>query len=108
MNLSKISEKIVAFMAEKNLKQRELAKHAGVHQSQISRIINEDFKTISKNVKKLCNYANINPDIAKKSDVKPQENHELMEAIESVWDGISTKKAKALAKVIKSLKGLCD
>lgn len=106
MVLEEIKNKINTFISENNLTQTQIANSTGIHQSQVSRILNGQFKTVSKNIKTLCKYANINIDQTHaQKNLSPQENKDLMEALKYVWDG-STNQAKALAKVIRSLKGL--
>ena len=92
-------------MTDNGLSQQKLAEEADVHQSQISRIINNDIKRVSKNVRKICKYANIEVDKIKVGNHNSAKNPILTEALDSVWDGTANN-AKALAKVIRSLKGL--
>ena len=59
-----------------------IAKETQVDQSQVSRILNGDFKVVSKSVIKICRYANICTDGHSSKDTSS-----LLNAIEEVWDG---------------------
>lgn len=104
MTATEISEKLRKYLEDSDITQEKFAKKVNVDQSQISRILNADFKRISKNVRKVCKNAKIDLD-SKKGESNPAESPELMNALSLVWDG-TDKKAKALAKVIRSLKEL--
>lgn len=104
MDTTEISKKVQKYITDSDVTQVELASLLAIDQSQISRIVNGDFKRISRNVKKICEYANIDLNFVIENR-NPAENTELMEAISLVWDG-TRKKAHALAKVIRSLKEL--
>jgi hypothetical protein len=74
----------------------------GVHQSQISRILSGRLKRASKNVLKICKYAEEMHNIeVTRLPLDPR----LIKAINQVWDG-SHEHAEAIAKVILSLKGM--
>ncbi len=79
--------------------QAEASKLTHVSQSQISRILAGQFKRRSKNVNKLCKFANIKFDRHK---TDPVQNRILMDALTEVWDG-TDHHAKAIAKVLKAL-----
>lgn len=104
MNVTEIGKQLQKYLDDREITQENLAKAVKIDQSQISRIINGDFKKVSKNVKKLCEYAKIDLDSIKLHR-NPAENPDLMEALSLVWNG-TNKNAKALAKVIRSLKEL--
>ncbi|HSK74453.1 MAG TPA: helix-turn-helix transcriptional regulator [Pyrinomonadaceae bacterium] len=104
MNKAKIGRQIQEYLEKEKITQKELARLAKVDQSQISRIINGNFRKVSKNVKRICKYAKVDLDSVKENK-NPAQNSELMEAISLVWDG-TNKNAKALATVIRSLKEL--
>ncbi len=105
MKSEEIGQLVNKFIKENGVTQSDIAKSTGIHQSQVSRIINADFKKASKNVKLLCKYAKIDLHTLEERKFDPNNNPELMNAIGIVWDG-TEKKAKALAKVILSLKEL--
>ena len=88
---------------EKKVSQLEIAAATGIDQSQVSRILNGEFRRSSKNVQKLCLYANSLLGISEKPS--PATNQVLMLAIGDVWDG-TDKHAMALATVIRSLSSL--
>ena len=104
MTVNEISEKLRKYLEDNDITEEILAKKANVDQSQVSRIRNAQFKRITENVMRVCKYAEIDlGSIREESD--PAKNPELMGALSLVWDG-TDKKAKALAKVIRSLKEL--
>jgi predicted XRE-type DNA-binding protein len=88
---------------DKRLTQLGIAATTGIDQSQVSRILNSDFRRPSKNVLKLCSYANSLIDGNDRPS--PATNHDLMSALEQVWDG-TDQHARALANVIRSLASL--
>jgi len=104
-----IAKELAAFLAEYNGTQRELADNAGVSQSTISRSRSFHGRSrVSTELKDLCTYAGIEIEVlVPASSCDPRENALLMDALREVWDG-SDGNAKALAKVIKSLKPLCS
>ena len=105
MRSEEIGQLVNKFIKENGITQSDLAKSIGIHQSQISRVINADFKKASKTVRLICEYAKIDLHILEEQKFNPNNNLELMNAIGTVWDG-TEKKAKALAKVILCLKEL--
>jgi transcriptional regulator with XRE-family HTH domain len=88
---------------DKKLTQLGIAATTGINQSQVSRILNGDFRRPSKNVLKLCSYANSFASVDDR--LSPATNHDLMSALELVWDG-TDQHARALANVIRSLSSL--
>jgi transcriptional regulator with XRE-family HTH domain len=104
MNATEIGKQLQKFLADNKISQETVADATNTNQTQVSRIKNGDFKRITENVKRICEYANIDLNVTKEK-VNPAQNLDLMAAISEVWDG-TDKKAKALAKVILSLKGL--
>lgn len=86
------------------MKQQELSRATGVHQSQISRILSGRVRRLSTNVVKLSSYLDDLHKSNAKTDAIPQV---LADAIRFSWDGTSTH-AAALARVIVSLKGLSE
>jgi transcriptional regulator with XRE-family HTH domain len=67
-----------------NISQSEYAKRAGVPQYQLNRILNGRTKTVTRDVEKLCSYANIS---LNEITPPPFEHPRLKRAIERVWDG---------------------
>ena len=92
-------------MRENNITQTELSERTNVHQSQISRFRNGKFGTLSANLRTICEYAGIELTDKKSDGTTLIENTELMSALADVLDG-TEKRDKALAKIIRSLKGL--
>ncbi len=93
------------FLASYPGTQDKLANLAGVHQSTISRALSaKGRKRLSKSLGMLCNYANIKTEIGI-SVTDPRENQDLIASLAEVWNG-TPEHAKALAKVIRSLKNL--
>ena len=79
--------------------QSDIAKAVGIHQSQVCRILSGRFKRCSKNVIKLCKYANIN---LLQDEVNPRDNERLMEALSFAWDGTEPH-AEAIAQVLRAI-----
>lgn len=75
---------------------------SGVRQWTISRLLAPNYrrKRLSKELIKLCKYANIK--IYSQQAVDPRSSKALMDALESVWDG-SDQHSKALARCIRDL-----
>lgn len=89
---------------KKDLTQLDIALETGIDQSQVSRILNGKFKSVdSKNVKKICKYAELEIRRKAKPRRKAHQSDLLMRAIDSVWDG-SDKQEKVLAKLIRAVK----
>lgn len=85
------------------LTQEQIARAVSASQSQVSRILSGKSVRSSRLFNEVCIYVN---NAAK--GVSPEtvrENHELIEAVASVWDG-TAHHAKALAEVIRSLGAL--
>lgn len=81
--------------------QDEISKNTGVSQSQVSKILSGNFKTISPNVRKICEYANIQIYSGIGFELPP----ELQEAVLDLWDG-SKESERDLIKMLKSMKNL--
>ncbi len=104
MNNIEIAKQFNKYIRDNNIIEQTVANATNTSQSFVSRIRTGNFKRITENVKKVCEYASIDLDSIKKES-NPAENTDIMKAIDDVWDG-TDKKAKALARVIRSLKGL--
>jgi transcriptional regulator with XRE-family HTH domain len=61
MTARQIGEKLRARMGHKRWTQKDLVKATGIGQSQVSRICAGDFKRVTANVAKLCEYAGVAP-----------------------------------------------
>jgi len=102
-----IAKELAAFLDSYPGTQRELAEMAGVSQSTISRALKGKIRSrLSNGLCKLCNYAKIETHKRPPaSGCDPRTNPHLINALNTVWDG-SDQHARALAKVIRSLKAL--
>lgn len=100
-SLSLIRKEIMSWSVKKSVRQEDVAMSTGVSQSQVSKILSGRFKTISPNVKKVCQYANIQT--SSKSDISLTQ--ELKEALVDLWDG-SAASERALVKTLKTMKVL--
>lgn len=60
VSIPSLTAEINAVVRRKGITQEKLAKEAGLHQSQVSRILRGKFKLGSKNVCKLCKYIGVN------------------------------------------------
>ena len=86
-------------VASGKLTQHEIAHATGVDQGQISRILAGRAKRRSRNVEKLCAYAqSLRLDA---TDVQPARR-QMQEAIDELWDG-SPEHARAIAEAMTSL-----
>lgn len=77
--------------------QSDLSARTGIHQSQLSRILNGEARRISKNLLVLCKYANISVEM---KDPQPETNPDLMQALRDTWNG-SERHAQQLAMLIR-------
>lgn len=99
-----VSKRLSAVFDGRGELQKSIAKEVGVNQSQVSRILNGKFKNAeSKNVIKICKYANISLKKDHEIPPDPSKNTVLMAAIGQIWDG-SDKHAEAIAEVLRALK----
>lgn len=101
-NPSNIACELTRKFKEHAVCQIEVSKLIDVSQSQISRVLAGKFKRRSKNVNKLCKFANIK---FERHKVDPVQNRILIDALMEVWDG-TDHHAKAIAKVLKALSSL--
>lgn len=78
--------------------QLELSKNSGVDQSQISRILNGEFVRITKNVKTVCKYAEVNL-----VDITPLEPlpEAVTHALRNLLDG-SKEREQAVVGLLKA------
>ena len=79
---------------------QRLATEVGVDQSQVSRILSGEFKTITPPVIRICKYANI---FAQEKVEKDKSC--LIEAIDEVWDG-SDEIEELLLNLIRSVQSI--
>lgn len=75
----------------------EVARRTGVHQSQVSRILNGHCRHMKGALRKLCKYAEV--DAGQAAEADPAGSPELMNALRVAWDGTEDG-ARALARVI--------
>jgi len=79
--------------------QQEIAKQSGVHQSQVSRILRGEFKRLTRNVLKICKYANVAPSrLTGKDPLSP----ELKKVLIRLLNGPPNKE-KALLRLFKAI-----
>jgi transcriptional regulator with XRE-family HTH domain len=101
---SEVSKRLGSVFDGRGESQKLIAKGSGVNQSQVSRILSGKFKNAeSKNVIKLCKYANISLKKIHDAPPDPSKNTVLMAAIGQIWDG-SDNHAEAIAGVLIALK----
>lgn len=98
---------LLAWLAElvrtRKLTQQELAAESGVHQSQVSRILSGSPKRPSRNVQRLCSYAERRREQSRADRgglLDPPQA--LSRALSRVWDG-SEEHAKALADLLDAV-----
>jgi predicted transcriptional regulator len=64
-----------------------LAVQAGVHQSQISRIVAGDFKTFSSNIIKICMKLELEPKSYYENTRVDEERTQIANSAIAIWDG---------------------
>src|ERR1700682_731757 len=78
------------------MKQVEIARATGIHQSQISRMMSGNFRRVTaRNLAKLCKYADV---------VRSAQRHIsplLKKTLEALWDG-SPEQEQALVRLLKA------
>jgi transcriptional regulator with XRE-family HTH domain len=105
MKTPEASRKLQEFLENTEKSQKEIANATNISQPRISRFRTDGFKTLKGHAETLCRYAGIDVKLHTEDENEPAGYSNIKEAVFEVWDR-SEKKAKALAKVIKSLKGL--
>lgn len=95
-----VRKELCSYFDSNSITQEDIEANTGVNQGQISKILNGQAVTVSKNVIKLCKYANINYEIS--STFELSNNKELLAAIESAIAG-NPKRAKAIIGVVKAI-----
>lgn len=100
-----ICRDLATFIAATGVTQQEIQRETGVNQAQISRILNGEAKRVSKNVKKICKYANINFLVS--LDFQAIENRDFMQVIENAVAG-NPQRANAIANVVKAVARALD
>ena len=99
-NIKATSLHIAQKAKQLNITQEDISEAIGVSQSQVSRVLSGNSKRASRVYIEICNYVN-----KYKTGVTAEmvsKNHELLEAVASVWDG-SESQSNALASVIRTL-----
>lgn len=99
---NRLARALKGALRKKGISQIKAAADLGIHQSQISRILNGQARRTSKNVRRLCTYANIHcaPRIA-----DPASNAALMRALQRVWDG-SRESANAVIRLLNAAESI--
>lgn len=98
------TQRLLSLLAKKvesrDVSQSELSLATGVHQSQISRILSGNVERTSKNVQKLCNYANthFNADERDREGIEQALKQKLLD----LWDG-SEPHAGALQDLLSAI-----
>ena len=99
MNQMRLIEHLVRNISSGSLTQIQLAEATGVHQSQVSRILSGKALRASKNVLKLCKYAeSLPPSVDERVDL-----HDNVMAAVSTLLGKNKAENQALAQLISSL-----
>lgn len=91
-----ISAQLAMRIKEMNKTQINITEDTGINQSQVSRIVSGRFSLCSKNVRKLCKYANIE---VVECDSNTIWNKKLMKVLNSAWDG-TEEHAKAITQIL--------
>lgn len=96
LNINELSQLVRAM----GIHQDEIALATGVTQPHVSRVLSGAVSPTAKAYRRICAYV-----ISRKSPIptlRVAQNHELVSAIASIWDG-SDEQARALGAVIRSL-----
>jgi transcriptional regulator with XRE-family HTH domain len=104
-NPAELCAALSAEFESNGIAQKRIERDTGIHQSQVSRILSGEIRRVSKNVLRLCKYANISPHLS--GDYTPTDDRALMEAIEIAVAG-RPERARALAGVIKAVARALD
>ncbi|MCA6108972.1 helix-turn-helix domain-containing protein [Bradyrhizobium cenepequi] len=65
----------------------DLARNTGVHQSQVSRIIRGDFKTLSSNVLQICITLGVEIDARREGDQDEDDRRQIASSAMAIWNG---------------------
>lgn len=83
------------------LTQTEIARETGIHQSQVSRIMNGDFTRVTaKSVRRLCEFAHIRTEADDLSLTSTLQN-----TLRGIWDG-SKAQERAIVNLLRAASGL--
>jgi transcriptional regulator with XRE-family HTH domain len=74
-------------MKERGWTISELARHSGVHQSQLSRILSGDFKIFSSNVMQICKTIGLETDRSRTRSRSEQDREAIADSALGIWDG---------------------
>lgn len=102
-NASRLLEILTAGLRAGTLTQNQIEKATGVHQSQVSRILAGQTRRFSRNVEKLCKYAE-----TLAAGDKPRSSgdaEDLQNEILRIWNG-SAAHARALQDVLSAIDSL--
>jgi lambda repressor-like predicted transcriptional regulator len=79
-----------------------LAKKAGVHQSQVSRVLAKDFKIMSQNVMQICISLGMQVPAIGRSDISDVDREKIINSAIAVWNGTSAD-AEALVELFDQI-----
>lgn len=74
-------------MEERNINASDVARNAGVHQSQVSRILAGDFKTLSSNIIKICMIFEIEIASFREPDRADHDRKQIANSAIAIWNG---------------------
>ena len=98
-----IAQEVKTYLRMNGLSENQLAKAIGRPQSTVHRVLNHPRRRVTRTLLLLCKYAHIDP--IEHTPADPSINKDLMGALGQTWNGTGAH-ARAIAKVIKSLRGL--
>ncbi len=75
--------------AGQGLSASELARKAGVHQSQVSRVLAKDFKTLIQNVMQICITLGMPLHAVGRFEVSDVDRERIIDSAIAVWNGTS-------------------
>ena len=90
------------YMGQRGWNVSKLAKNTGIHQSQVSRIVAGDFKTLSSNVIKICMEFDMKPDNYQTGTRAEEDRRHVANSAISIWDG-TRRDAEILISLLRGI-----
>jgi DNA-binding Xre family transcriptional regulator len=90
------------YMGQRGWNVSKLAEITGIHQSQVSRIIAGDFKTLSSNVIKICIEFDMEPDSYQTGTRADKDRRHVANSAISIWDG-TRRDAEILISLLRGI-----
>ena len=98
-----IAQEVKGYLRQQQISENQVSREIERPQSTVHRVLNQSRRKVTATLLLLCKYAHIDPIDHKPID--PSGSKELMFALGETWNGTGVH-ARAIAKVIRSLRGL--